>query len=518
MIRLAFGLSLMFCTSTPAFAAWRVAESAHFRVYADMSADLLRRRVELLEDYRNLLGRFTTAQVDDSAPKLDVYIVENISSAVPFGKIGPDVAGFYNAGDRGIAAFATKGDFGKKVLLHEYAHHHMFASTGQSYPGWYVEGFAEYFMTATFYPTRVDFGGFDLGRAYALSRPWLPWDRVIGRDNSRMSSDDTQMFYAQSWLLTHYLFRAPGMREKLNAHLLAVAGGTDPLAAFKAHVLPATNTLHGTLKAYTAKLTFSRLTRKAPKPVAVSVRDLPASAGDVLMFYAWLDNRGGVAKDGKAALARVQAATARYPDDGLATRTLAMAEVYWGDAEKAGTLLDGLLKAAPDDAEVLRLKAEVLLKIDATAKRSEARRLLVQAVRAAPADWRAMHIYVHTQDLLNVEMGENLSNLVQRMWELAPQVDGIAIDMATVLVRKGRAADAAKVLEPAAFAPHGGNVAAFAGRLRDAALAGDAAAYGRVLTGGPPKEPDEAAKDKAALPAGGPWPSGKFHDHRIHRQ
>jgi hypothetical protein len=44
------------------------------------------------------------------------------------------VAGFYNAGDRGIAAFATKGEFGQKVLLHEYAHRHMFASTGQSYP------------------------------------------------------------------------------------------------------------------------------------------------------------------------------------------------------------------------------------------------------------------------------------------------------------------------------------------------------------------------------------------------
>jgi hypothetical protein len=120
--------------ASPGAAAWRVAESAHFRVYADMSATDLRRRAELLEDYRTLLGKFTTAQVDEAAPKLDIYIVDTMSSAVPFGKVGPDVAGFYNAGDRGIAAFATKGEFGQKVLLHEYAHHHMFASTGQSYP------------------------------------------------------------------------------------------------------------------------------------------------------------------------------------------------------------------------------------------------------------------------------------------------------------------------------------------------------------------------------------------------
>jgi hypothetical protein len=94
----------------------------------------------------------------------------------------------------------------------------MFASTGQSYPAWYVEGFAEYFMTATFFPTRVDFGLFDAGRAYSLSQQWLNWDRVIGRETAKLRSADVLMFYAQSWLLTHYMFRAPGMSEKLNAY------------------------------------------------------------------------------------------------------------------------------------------------------------------------------------------------------------------------------------------------------------------------------------------------------------
>jgi hypothetical protein len=34
------------------------------------------------------------------------------------------------------------------------------------------------------------------------------------------------MFYAQSWLLTHYMFRAEGMQPKLTAYLKAVAAGT----------------------------------------------------------------------------------------------------------------------------------------------------------------------------------------------------------------------------------------------------------------------------------------------------
>lgn len=460
-----------------------------------MSADMLRRRVELLEDYRNLLGRFTTAKVDDSAPKLDIFIVDNIASAVPFGKVGPDVAGFYNAGDRGIAAYATKGEFGQKVLLHEYAHHHMFASTGQSYPAWYVEGFAEYFMTASFYPTRVDFGLFDAGRAYALSQPWLNWDRVIGQDSSKLKGEATQMFYAQSMLLAHYLFRAPGMGEKLNAYLQAVARGTESLAAFKAHVLPETKTLNGVLRAYLAKQTFSRLTRKAPEPAVVTVRDLPASAGDVIMLHAWLDYRGGAATDGKAALARVQSATARYQGDALAIRTLALAEQYWGDKAKALGLINGLLTAAPDDADLLRLKAEILLASDAQANRSEARRLLVRAVKAAPSDWRAMHSYIHTNDIAHGEVNDTLFNVVQATWGLAPQVSGITIDMATVLVRKGRMADAAKVLEPVAFAPHGEAYAGFARLLRDAALAGDAAGFVKRLDDGPPRQ--EAVEPEA---------------------
>jgi hypothetical protein len=62
-----------------------------------------------------------------------IYIVDNLNGAVPFGRISDSTAGFYVAGDTGIAAFATKGEFGQKVLLHEFAHHYMFAATGQAY-------------------------------------------------------------------------------------------------------------------------------------------------------------------------------------------------------------------------------------------------------------------------------------------------------------------------------------------------------------------------------------------------
>ena len=480
----------------PANAAWRKAESAHFRVYANLSADALRQRVKLLEDYRNLLGLFTTGKVEDDAPKLPIYIVDDIARTAPFGKVDPALAGFYSASDDGLAAFSTKGAFGQKVLLHEYAHHHMFAASTQAYPAWYVEGFADFFMTAQFFPKQVDFGQVDPNNAYVLTMPWLKWDRVIGRDGTKLRGNNVFLFYAQSWLLTHYMFRAPGMSEKLTLYLNAVASGTDQLEAFRTHVLSDTSRLDGLLQAYWLKLKFTRVTRKAPEPAAVTVTDLPASADTMIMLHAWLDNRGGAADDPKAALAKVQAAAAPYPDDPLAGRTLAMAERQWGDKARALALVNRQLAATPDEPDLLRLKADILLASDRVANRSEARRLLARAVKLAPNDWRAMHLYVHTQDIVHDELDDNSFNIVQRTWELAPQVAGVVVDFASVLARRNRLPDSAKILESVVFSPHGGgSFTRFAAALRDAALSGDAAAFVKAFDAGPPK-PDPPAEAK----------------------
>ncbi|WP_207759192.1 tetratricopeptide repeat protein, partial [Sandarakinorhabdus cyanobacteriorum] len=247
---------------------------------------------------------------------------------------------------------------------------------------------------------------------------------------------------------------------------------------------------HDPLRAYTGgrSFTFSRLERKAPEPVAVTVRELPASADDLLLMMAMLDTRGGALADRTSALARVQVAAARHPGDALATRTLAMAELYLGDANKAVALLDDLMTAAPDDAELLRLKAQALLRLDFATNRGDARRLLVRAVKAVPNDWRAMHIYIHTHDIAHADLANSVFDVVQAMAGLAPQVDGVVIDLATVLVRRRRFADAAKVLEPLAYAPHGGRIANWAILLRNAAVESDGKRFVDLLDQGPPKD------------------------------
>jgi hypothetical protein len=283
-------------------APWRVAETEHFRVYSDGSAKSLAEQAAVLEDYRALLGSLTTKTASDAPePKLDIFLVASLADARPFGTAPPGAAGFYSASNGRIAAYAERGGaLGSDVLLHEYAHHFMLASGPVAYPAWYVEGFAEYFMTAEFAPDRINFGKFNENRAkWLVHGTWLPLEKVLARRFKPTDREDMAMFYAQSWLLTHYMFRAPGMQPKLNAYLAAVAGGTDPVTAFKTHVDPDLSDFQYKLRSYlqSRKLTYSRFDRPQATPATVKLTELPASADPMLLQQAALEF--GVMKPGR---------------------------------------------------------------------------------------------------------------------------------------------------------------------------------------------------------------------------
>ena len=484
-------------------ADWRVAESAHFRVFATLPEKALRDRAELLEDYREMLGTFTTAPAVDGQPKLDIYLIDNISQAAPFGKMNPNIGGYYSATDNAIIAFATTGADGQSTLLHEYAHHFMFASGAVVYPAWYVEGFAEYFATAAFRADRIDFGRADGGRANNLVYlAWLSWNKIVDANYRYRGSEQMAMYYAQSWLLTHYLFRTPDMAERNRKYLAAVAAGQDSLTAFKAEVAPDLEAFGGKLRAYFngRSMTFSRYKRQPRAPASVTVRVLPAAAQKLLLMMASMEQHGADVKDPAAALVQVRAAVRSFPGDAFAERALAQAELNFGAVGEAGPRLDRLLAATPDDATLLRWRAEAIQAQpdgNSPANIKAIRRLLVRAFKAAPDDWRTMHDYLHSFDLEHAPLTDREMLVMLRAFELAPQVDGLVIDMASVLMQKNDHEKAAKVLSAVAFSPHQSGFTRLARALRDRALAKDTPGYVAQLDRGPPDDPDEKPEQPA---------------------
>jgi hypothetical protein len=467
--------------ATPvASAPWHLAETEHFRVYSDGQAKSLADQAAMLEDYRALLETLTNRRISDAPePKLDIFLVDRLADARPFGVAPAGAAGFYSASDGRIAAYVERGGLlGRDVLLHEYAHHFMLGSGAVAYPAWYVEGFAEYFMTAEFAPDRINFGKFNENRANWLVRgTWLPLEKVLARRFKPTDREDTAMFYAQSWLLTHYMFRAEGMQPKLNLYLKAVTSGTDPVTAFKTHVDPDLTAFGYKLRTYlqSRKLTYSRFKRSEATPAAVKLSDLPASADPMLLQLAALEF--GVLKGKEAeALAKVRADAARFPGDPLAARTLALAELRYGDRAAAATRIDTLLQTSPADATLLRWRAVASLPAKPPAPADavrDARRLLTKSFKADPDDWRTLMLYAQLADPRSRPLSANDLEVLLRAREMAPQVGTLNVMTAIALGQANRLPEAANVLEPLAYAPHGGKLAAFAADAMARAVAGD---------------------------------------------
>jgi hypothetical protein len=466
--------------ASPAHAGWRVAESKHFRVFTEASAQRAVEQAALLEDYRALLVLATSREPQGDLPKLDVYVVRRMADASPYRPIPPTVAGFWRATEGGIAAFADDGEsraVGQNTLLHEYAHHFMLADTTIAYPAWYVEGFAEYFATATFRPDRIEFGKADPNRLLWLAyEPWLPLPRLLAGTGSMRSGNQVAMFYAQSWLLTHYVFRSDMFRSeegksKFRAYLQRTASGDDPVTAFVEEVEPDLPRLQGRLRTYITRprdFTYLRMKRTPVAPADVAVRELPPSADRLLLKLVAIE-QGMPDEAGAKLLADVRAEAAKWPGDPFAERVQVAAELFHGDAALALRLVDPLIEAAPTDATLWRWKGLAIRKTGGEVV--QARRAFVRAFKADANDWRTLMAYVGT--FPPDKLSDEAFAVLQRAWTLAPQVTENGMRMALALGFRGRLEEAATVLRPIAYSPHGGKAGEHAERLIALAEAGD---------------------------------------------
>ncbi len=463
--------------AAPARAGWVVAETAGFRLFTREGPRAAAARVAELEDFRALLVQLTGRAPPPGQPRLDIYLVPDLASVAPGQRIPPGIAGFYRATSGGIAAFVTGAagpEAQRAILFHEIAHHFMFADTRVAYPAWYVEGFAEYVMTARLAPTRIAFGHPDAARLRWLDGgTWLPPEELLRGGFDPRDPARTAMFYAQSWLLAHWLFRSRDRRERLRAYLARTGRGEDPAEAFRAEIMADLGRLNPTLAAYRAnRRAFASFAanRPAPSPAPALVRALPSSADALLPARLALAEAVPPAV-GQALLARVRAEAARFPDDPFATATLGLAELQHGDPRRAAALFDRLLVPAPRDPELLRWRAAAALAVGEGEAAAGA--LLVRAVAADPSDWRAWMLLADTR----AQGSPERRAAVARAWALAPQVPANILAHALALAEADRLAEAAAVLQPLACSPHGGPLALTARRLHALAARGDRGAF-----------------------------------------
>lgn len=465
---------------TPAAAEWRRAESSRFIVYSRGGEGALRQYVQVLETYDYVLRVRMGLPLDAEVPrKLPIYLVGSRAGLVQINPAtGDNVAGTYFPTGEDIFAAAIQ-DQQRDFLLHEYFHHFSMALGGAStYPGWLVEGFAEYFMTADIKSDSVTIGGFNENRVYWLrNAPWLPLEELLSKRTGEIRrSSYRETYYPVAWLLTHWFMGDAERREQLKAYLADVRRGGDSVEAVQRATGLTLGELRTELRRYlNGRVPMTRYELELPQ-AEITVTSLPRSADDLLLIGQRL--KVGVDEDKRAETAElVRRLAARHPDDPFAMLQLGHAELHFGDPVAGEAVLRRLLELEPDNVEALQLMASRYMRLaqdrpdEALALTRQARSYLARAYRVDPGQYYTLQMLARTRQGAADYPTQNDLVTWDQAFSLAPQLASIRLGYASALMQAQEFPDAIILLEPLANAPHGGEASETAQRLIERARA-----------------------------------------------
>ncbi len=467
---------------------WVKAESAHFTVYSDVSAKTAAAYLVRLEQYRYILSGFYGISADDDAAtaKLPVYFVDTFGDLrQTWPTASQDVAGYYKGcaeGELAVGLYedgairqtqtakAQEENPSQAVLFHEYAHDFMFHHSSKAYPHWFVEGFAEFYSTTKIQSDQAIVGMAFSWRVNTLinQRQWtMPYADLL-RDSWRPkhgqpSDEQESAFYAQSWLLTHYLLSDTARRKQFADYIEAYRKGQDPVTAFEATFGIKVKDLNGILFAYldTMQASLYRI-HDMPAP-SVTTTTLPPSASRLLLWDA-AARLCPPPEERPMLLTKIRTEAARYPDDDFAQTVLARAEIVIGDEWKALDYLKARVVAHPDDADayfmlgqtwyLMTIHKHIIDGETVASQMAAARAALGKSYQLDPLNAPDLYYYSLALAEPGQPPSDNMIAAAMQAQILAPSVDIYAIRAARLLARRGRLSEAKDMLMPLASNPH----------------------------------------------------------------
>ena len=236
-----------------------------------------------LELYRESLFHFMGENFAGEPIPVKIYVAKNDKA---LGEISGErgFGGLYTRTHNGPSLLINgKIGFGRKgqvrhIALHEYSHHLFNSYIPYSLPRWYNEGLADYFATFTYKD-----GVFHIGKPYAAAAAalgageWLPIETILGsvtdypfkgEESAIEQSQIAQKFYAQSWLMVHYVQRNKDYRTRVGDYISRLNGGQDSLKAFEEAFEMSPQDFQDKLRAYHKKANYEpRIFSRPPQPL-----------------------------------------------------------------------------------------------------------------------------------------------------------------------------------------------------------------------------------------------------------
>jgi tetratricopeptide (TPR) repeat protein len=342
---LAVVLGIALAWSLPVRAAeWLWLDSPHFEMLTDTDAATARKLLIELEQFRSVFLQFMDAEPEIGMRTTVVYF----AAEKDFDRYKPQ----YNGKTKSVAGFFTGSEINgfmavgrganladaKRVIYHEYAHA-LYHEVGWSPPLWLNEGTAEVFSTY-----EASKGVAHLGRApvehvqVLRGQGLVPLGRLLQVGLGSPDYNETRkqgMFYAESWVLSHYLIcnRDPAWRAKLNAFMPNLTAGYVDEAAFRAGLGVGFGQMEKLLTDYIyggSYLVFSVAVPEAG--IAATLRVRPAAAEEREVVLQLLQ---ALSRDASAADYQLILLAEKYPQSARVREAIAARALNAGDEARA---------------------------------------------------------------------------------------------------------------------------------------------------------------------------------------
>jgi len=224
---------------------WIKVTTENFTIFSNANASKTKKTAVQLERFRQTLQKTTRGLEVSSDIPTTILVFKNDISFTPY-KRRPD-------GDvRNVSGLFLSGLFGNymtldvaaasrpmRVVFHEYFHTVAKNSFGDL-PLWLNEGLAEYYSTFRYNDISASA---EVGRSieehlrYIGEYGMLPWAQLFETTpRSSQYNEGTRQgsFYAQAWVLVHYLNSSPEQLQRLSTYLSALRKGQKEEIAFAA--------------------------------------------------------------------------------------------------------------------------------------------------------------------------------------------------------------------------------------------------------------------------------------------
>jgi tetratricopeptide (TPR) repeat protein len=340
---------------------WRRFESANFVAFGNATRDDLRRAVVELEAFRAmLLQLFPTLRLTSPVPTR-VVVFKDVASFSRFrprdarGKLEEWVGGYFTPQPDVNYLVVAGGASGLQlsIVFHEYTHYVLHRNL-PSIPMWLDEGLSDFY--STFQPAREkgwsQIGAVPPGRAQVLTNGSLfPLEKVLSTQGALKILQDPSsvpMFYAESWMLVHYLTLGQGGKRQgqIGAYMKALQKGLPFERAFTEAFQCTYDQLESELRTYVNARTLPGLGIRRASTEALEAADMqPMLQADADALQADLLSRLGSGDDAEKAANRALALDPEHPQ-----ARLALAKVRLGQGRSADAI--ALLETLVDKPSV----------------------------------------------------------------------------------------------------------------------------------------------------------------------